>query len=446
MSTTYMLIIILIAVAAMILAITKLKTHAFLALLLVSIILGLAAGFSPSDTVSMVESGFGNILGSVGIIVLVGGIIGTMLQKSGAALVIANTILSVVGEKHAATAMAIAGYITGVPLFCNSGYVVLAPVAKAISIKSRVSMAVIASAMSAGLFTTHCFTPLHPGTLAVANSLGANFGLLLGLGLLVSIPGTIAGVIYGEKVSSKLRVELKDELSEEDIIKTYGKLPGRFHSFSPIILIILLVALKTVADLEAAPFGTGTVKWICDLIGNPSIALIIGMFVSMTLVTGEDRKKISGYINEGIGGSVGMLAIIGAGGSFGAVLQALPLADKISGLTMSPALGVILPFLIAAFFKTVMGATTVVQVLAATITLPMLTSLGLDSEMGRILVGLAIAAGSMVVSHANDAYFWIVSEFSNLDTKQAYKAQTGMTLVVGVVSVIVIYILSFIIL
>ena len=174
--------------------------------------------------------------------------------------------------------------------------------------------------------------------------------------------------------------------------------------------------------------------------------MIIGMFVSMTLVTGEDRKKISGYINEGIGGSVGMLAIIGAGGSFGAVLQALPLADKISGLTMSPALGVILPFLIAAFFKTVMGATTVVQVLAATITLPMLTSLGLDSEMGRILVVLAIAAGSMVVSHANDAYFWIVSEFSNLDTKQAYKAQTGMTLVVGVVSVIVIYILSFIIL
>ena len=150
MSTTYMLIIILIAVAAMILAITKLKTHAFLALLLVSIILGLAAGFSPSDTVSMVESGFGNILGSVGIIVLVGGIIGTMLQKSGAALVIANTILSVVGEKHAATAMAIAGYITGVPLFCNSGYVVLAPVAKAISIKSRVSMAVIASAMNPG--------------------------------------------------------------------------------------------------------------------------------------------------------------------------------------------------------------------------------------------------------------------------------------------------------
>lgn len=446
MSTTYMLIIILIAVAAMIFAITKLKTHAFLALLLVSIVLGLAAGFSPSDTISMVETGFGSILGSVGIIVLTGGIIGTMLQKTGAALVIANTILGAVGEKRSPIVMAIAGYITGVPLFCNSGYVVLAPVAKAISIKSKVSMAVIASAMSAGLFTTHCFVPLHPGTLAVANSLGANFGLLLGIGLLVSIPGTIAGVIYGQKVSSKIDVELKDELNEEEIIKTYGKLPGRLHSFSPIIVIILLVALKTIADLESAPFGTGAVQWFFDLIGNPSIALIIGMFLSMTLVSGEDRKKISQYVNEGIGGSVGMLAIIGAGGSFGQVLQALPLADKISGLTMSPALGVILPFLIAAFFKTVMGATTVVQVLAATITLPMLASLGLDSGMGRILAVLAIAAGSMVVSHANDAYFWIVAQFSGLDTKQAYKAQTGMTLVVGLVSIVVIYLISFILL
>ena len=446
MSTTYMLVIILIAVAAMIFAITKMKTHAFLALLLVSIVLGLAAGFSPSDTISMVETGFGSILGSVGIIVLTGGIIGTMLQKTGAALVIANTILSVVGEKRSPIAMAIAGYITGVPLFCNSGYVVLAPVAKAISIKSKVSMAVIASALSAGLFTTHCFVPLHPGTLAVANSLGANFGLLLGIGLLVSIPGTIAGVIYGQKVSSKIQVDLKEELNEEDIIKTYGKLPGRLHSFSPIIVIILLVALKTVADLESAPFGTGAVQWFFDLIGNPSIALIIGMFLSMTLVSGDDRKKISQYVNEGIGGSVGMLAIIGAGGSFGQVLQALPLADKISGLTMSPALGVILPFLIAAFFKTVMGATTVVQVLAATITLPMLASLGLDSGMGRILAVLAIAAGSMVVSHANDAYFWIVAQFSGLDTKQAYKAQTGMTLVVGLVSIVVIYLISFILL
>ena len=446
MSTTYMITIILIAVVAMIYAITKMKTHAFLALLIVSILLGLVAGFAPTEIIKMVESGFGSILGSVGIIVLTGGIIGTMLQKSGAALVIANTILGWVGEKHSAMAMAIAGYITGVPLFCNSGYVVLAPVAKAISVKSKVSMAVIASAMSAGLFTTHCFVPLHPGTLAIANSFGANFGILLVLGLIVSIPGTIAGVIYGQKVSSKIEIEAKNEVNKEGIVKTYGKLPGKLHSFLPIISIILLVALKTVADLESAPFGTGTVKWIFSLVGNPEVALIIGMFISMTLISGEDKKKVSAYINEGIGSSVGMLAIIGAGGSFGAVLQALPLADKISVLTMNPMLGVFVPFLIAAFFKTVMGATTVVQVLAASITLPMLTSLGLGSEMGCIIAVLAIAAGSMVVSHANDAYFWIVSEFSGLNTSQAYKAQTGMTLVVGFVSILTIYLLSFIIL
>ncbi len=446
MSTTYLFIIIILAVAVMIFAITKLKAHAFLALLLVSLALGLAAGFKPEEVVAMAEKGFGNILGSVGIIVLTGGIIGTMLQKTGAALVIANTILDAVGAKSSATAMAIAGYITGVPLFCNSGYVVLAPVAKAISIKSKISMAVIASALSAGLFTTHCFVPLHPGTLAVANSLQANFGLLLGIGLLISIPGTIAGIIYGNKISSKLHVDFKKDTDKEDIIKNYGKLPGRLHSFSPIILIIIFVALKTTADLEAAPFGTGTIKWIFDLIGNPNIALIVGMFLSMTLVSRENKNKISTYIAEGISSSVGMLAIIGAGGSFGAVLQALPLADKISAISLNPAFGIVLPFIIAVFFKTVMGATTVVQIIAATITLPMLSSLGLDSNMGRILATLAIAAGSMVVSHANDAYFWIVTEFSGMNTKQAYTAQTGMTLVVGLVSIIILYIISLIIL
>ena len=358
------------------------------------------------------------------------------------AFVIANTILNAVGEKHSVLAMAMAGYVTGVPLFCNSGYVVLAPVAKAMSVKSKISMAVIASALSAGLFTTHCFVPLHPGTLAIANTLGANFGLLFGLGLLVSVPGTLAGVFYAQHVSSKTDVKVEGEATEEDIIKKYGKLPGKLHSFSPVLVIIILVALKTVADLEQTPFGEGAVKYFFDLIGNPTIDLIIGMFVSMTLVSKDDRANIGKYIGEGIGSSVGMLALIGAGGSFGQVLQALPLAEKIGQEMLTPALGVIILFLISAFLKTVMGATTVVQALAATMAIPMLASLGLDSEMGKILAVLAIAAGSMVVSHANDAYFWIVTEFSNMTTKQSYKAQTGMTLVVGIVSIIVIYIIS----
>jgi GntP family gluconate:H+ symporter len=444
MSTTYLFVVIILAIIAMIIAITKLKAHPFLALLIVSIALGLATGMNPKEIMTHVESGFGNILGSVGIIVLTGGIIGVMLEKTGAALVIANTILGAVGEKRSVLAMALTGYVAGIPLFCNSGYVVLAPIARPMAKKSNVSLAVMATALSAGLFTTHCFTPLHPGTLAIANGLNANFGVLLGLGLIVAIPGTIAGVIYAKKISSKIDIPPNPEFTEEELIAKYGKLPGKLHSFSPILIIVLLIALQAIASLESAPFGTGAVKFFLDLVGNPSIALIIGMFVSMTLVAKSDRANLTKYIGEGINSSAGMLAIIGAGGSFGAILQELPLAESIGGNFLSPALGVILPFIIAAFFKTAMGATTVVQVLATSMTLPMLDVLGLGSPMGRVLAALAIAAGSMVVSHANDAYFWIVAEFSDMNTKQAYKAQTGMTLAIGLVSIIFIYLLSLI--
>lgn len=446
MSTAYMFTIILVAIVVMILAITKMKAHPFLALLIVAIALGLAAGMSPNEVMGHVEKGFGNILGSIGIIVLTGGIIGVMLEKTGAALVIANTILNAVGEKRSVLAMALAGYVAGVPLFCNSGYVVLAPIARPMAQKSKVSLAVMATALSAGLFTTHCFIPLHPGTLAIANELDASFGVLLGLGLIVAIPGTLAGVVYAKKVSSKIQVDPNPEFTEEELIAKYGRLPGKLHSFSPILIIVILIALKSIAGLEAAPFGNGGLKFFLDLVGHPSIALIIGMFLSMTLVGKSERSNLPKYIGQGVNGSAGMLAIIGAGGSFGAILQALPLAESVSGGFISPALGVIVPFLIAAFFKTAMGATTVVQILAASMTLPMLDSLGLGSPMGRVLAVLAIAAGSMVVSHANDAYFWIVAEFSDMDTKQAYKAQTGMTLVVGLVSIVFIYILSLILL
>ncbi|AYD39528.1 GntP family permease [Clostridium fermenticellae] len=442
MSSAYLFAVIIIAVIVMIVAITKFKVHPFIVLVLVAVGVGIAMGMPVATIMNKVESGFGNILGSIGIIVLAGAIIGVILEKTGAALVMANAILKLVGKKHSVLAIALAGYVTDVPLFCNSGYVVLAPIARAMAEQSGISLAVMATALSAGLFTTHCFIPLHPGTIAMANTIGSNIGILLGLGLIVAIPGTLMGVLYAKKVSCNVDIPANPEYTEEQLIEKYGKLPGVFHSFSSIVLIVVLIVLKSIADIAAAPFGRGAIKYLFDFVGHPDIALILGMFLSMTLIAPSERKNLQQFINKGITNSAGVIAIVGGGGAFGAILQSLPIAKNINGSFINVSLGVFLPFIIAALLKTAMGATTVVQILTATMVLPMLPSLGMTSDISKTLVVLAIAAGSMTVSHANDAYFWIVSEFSDMDTRQAYKCQTGMTLAVGIVSIIFIYILS----
>jgi GntP family gluconate:H+ symporter len=442
MSGMYLTIVILLAVVIMILAITKFKIHPFIVLILVAVGVGIAFGMPVNTIMTKVESGFGSILGSIGIIVFSGAIIGIILEQTGAALVIANTILKAVGKKHSVLAIALAGYVTDIPLFCNSGYVVLAPISRALAEQSDISLAVMATALSAGLFTTHCFVLLHPGTIAMANTLGAGMGPLLILGLITAIPGTLVGVVYAKKIASKVDIPANPEYTVDQLIEKYGKLPGTFHSFSPILLIVALIVLKSVADMASAPFGTGVLKYIIDFLGNPDISLILGMFLSMTLVAPSERKSIGKYVNKGITNSAGVIAIVGGGGAFGAILQALPIAKNLSGSFVNASLGIFLPFIIAALLKTAMGATTVVQTLTATMVLPMLSSLGMTSDISKVLVVLAIAAGSMTVSHANDAYFWIVSEFSDMDTKQAYKCQTGMTLVTGIVSILFIYVLS----
>lgn len=443
MSGVTLAVIILVAVIIMVLAITKFKIHPFLVLVLVAVGVGIACGMPVSSIITKVESGFGSIIGSIGIIVFAGAIIGVILEKTGAALVIANSILKAVGKKHSVLAIALAGYVTDIPLFCNSGYVVLAPISRALAEQSNVSLAVMATALSAGLFTTHCFVPLHPGTIAMANTLGAGMGPLLILGLVTAIPGTLAGVLYAKKVASKVDIPANPEYTVEQLTAKYGKLPGTFHSYSPILLIIALIVLKSIADMASAPFGKGAVKYIADFLGSPDISLILGMFLAMTLVVPSERKNIGKYVNKGILDSANVVAIVGGGGAFGAILQSLPIAKDLSGtFLMNASLGVFLPFIIAALLKTAMGATTVVQILTATMVLPMLPTLGLTSDISKVLVVLAIAAGSMTVSHANDAYFWIVTQFSDMDTKQGYKCQTGSTLVTGIVSIMFIYILS----
>ncbi|MBQ9527305.1 MAG: GntP family permease [Fretibacterium sp.] len=442
MSGLYMGAVIVVAVLAMIIAISKFKQHPFLVMIVVSILVGLACGMPMADVIKTVKDGFGGILASIGIVIVAGTIIGTILEKTGAALVMANTILGVVGKSRSVLTMGLTGYITGIPVFCDSGFVILSPISRALAARSNVSLAVMGTALSAGLYATHCLVPPTPGPIAMAGTLNADLGLVILVGLGVSIPATIAGIIYASTVAKRYDIPANPEFTVEELTQKYGKLPGVGHSFSPILLPIVLIACKSIADFPSHPLGTGAVKAFVSFIGDPVIALILGVFLAMTLIPASEKGSTFKWMSDGVLNSASILVITAAGGSFGAILKTLPLADALSSALLSLSIGVFLPFIIAAILKTAMGASTVAMIVTSAMVAPLMPSLGFTSELAKALVIMAIGAGSMTVSHANDSYFWVVSQFSDMPTNVAYKCQTGVTLVQGIVTVCVVYLLS----
>lgn len=442
MSAIFMFAVIVLAVVAMVIAISKFNQHPFLVLVVVAVVVGLVCGIPTEDVISTVKSGFGNILASIGIVILAGTIIGTILEKTGAALTMANSILKVVGKDKSVLTMGLTGYVTGIPVFCDSGFVILSPISRALASQSNVSLAVMATALSGGLYATHCLVPPTPGPIAMAGTLEADLGLTILVGLLISIPVTLVAILYAKKVASKIDIPANPEYTVEELQLKYGKLPGTLHSFSPILLPIILIALKSIGDFPSAPFGSGPVKMIVSFVGNPVIALILGVFLAMTLVPKSEKENTLKWITEGVTNSAGILAITGAGGSFGAILQQLPIADALSGSMLGLGIGVVLPFVIAALLKTAMGASTVAMITTSAMIAPMMGALGFTSPIAKVLVIMAIGAGSMTVSHANDSYFWVVSQFSDMDTKAAYKCQTGVTAVMGVTTLVIVFLLS----
>lgn len=441
MSPFFLFAVIILAVVAMVIAISKFNVHPFIVLVVVAVAVGLVCGLDTVTVVNTVKSGFGEILASIGIVILCGTIIGTILEKTGAALTMANTILKVVGKKRSVVTMGAMGYVTGIPVFCDSGFVVLAPISRALAAQSNTSLAVMATALSGGLYATHCLVPPTPGPIAMAGTLEADLGLTILVGLLLSIPAVAVVILYASKISSKIDIPANPEYTIEELTAKYGKLPGALHSFSPILLPIVLIGISSIASLPALPFGDGAVYAFLNFIGNPVIALMLGVFLSMTLIPASERGNTLKWVTQGVTDSAAIMAITGAGGSFGAILKLLPIADATQGL-LATGLGVLVPFTIAMILKLAMGASTVAMITTASMVAPMLENMGLTSPLGRVFVVMAIGAGSMVASHANDSYFWVVSQFSDMKTGEAYRCQTGMTAVMGVTVVVILYVLS----
>ena len=437
-----LLLIFFLAIAFIILMTAKVKMNAFLVLLLASFGVGILSGMEPVSVIKTITGGFGGILGYIGIVIIAGTIIGTMLEKSRATLTMANTVLSLIGKSKSALAMSITGAVVSISVFCDSGFVILSSLNKTLAKKTKLSMTTMAVALSSGLYATHTFVPPTPGPIAAAGNLQADIGIVIIFGLVISVPAVLAGYLWATRICSKYYVE--PDISLEPGEDTAG-LPGAFKAFAPIIVPILLITLKSIADFPWHPFGDGRIKLFFDFFGDPTVALLLGVLLAFRLIPRFSEEYINGWVGEGLRNAAAIIMITGAGGAFGAILKATAIGDFLSASLAQYQLGIVLPFIIAAALKTAQGSSTVALITTSALVSPMLNELGLASDSARALTVISIGAGAMIMSHANDSYFWVVSQFSGLDTTTAYKTHSMATLIQGLTAMVFIFLLSLVV-
>lgn len=448
------LILTLLAVIAFIvLATTKFKLHPFLALLIAAFVAAFAYGLPADSIAKTITTGFGGILGYIGLVIVLGTIIGVILEKSGAAITMADTVIKLLGERFPTLTMSIIGYIVSIPVFCDSGFVILNSLKESLAKRLATSSVAMSVALATGLYATHTFVPPTPGPIAAAGNLGleSQLGLVIAIGLFVAAVAAIAGMLWANRFQ-KVEADIVDaqESSKQDwqaLKASYGTLPTASQAFAPIFIPILLICLGSIAKFPSFPVGKGMLFEVLTFLGQPLTALLIGLLLSVRLLKSTDKVAEFGErISQGITSAAPILLITGAGGAFGAVLKATPLGDYLGTTLSALGVGIFMPFIVAAALKSAQGSSTVALVTTSALVAPLLGQLGLDSEMGRALTVMAIGAGAMTVSHANDSFFWVVSQFSRMSVGLAYRAQTMATLVQGVTAMAVVYVLSLILL
>ena len=447
------------AIVIMIIMISKLRIHPFISIMLVSLGLGLIAGIPLVDhkleggavqhgLATVIGQGFSGTFTSIGIVIILGAMIGTVLEKTGGALKLADMMIRLVGKDNPVLAVQLMGWVVSIPVFCDSGFVILDPIRKALVRRTAASAVAMTFALSSGLFISHVFIPPTPGPIAAASTLGIGDYLLqvIGLGILCSIFPLIAGYFYARWIGT--RVQSKDEVHPEevakvynDLIASYGKLPSAFSTLAPIIVPILLMALSSVAAMAGM---TGSGAEVIRFLGTPIIALAVGMaFATLQLFSVDRSEEFYAICNDSLMTVGPILFITAAGGVLGKVIATSDMVNYISHhADIFRDMGIFFPFLLAAILKTAQGSSTVALITTAGIVAPILPILGYNTPIEVTLVCMAIGAGAMTVSHANDSYFWVVSEFSGLTPDQGYRVQTMGTLVLGIAAIAEIALLS----
>ncbi len=438
MSAATIAILVLTAIVLIILLTTVAKLNAFISLFLVSLFLSVVA-LPGKDIITIMKDGFGSTMGSIGFLIIFGAIIAIVLDRSGGAVSIATAILKKTGTRNAAPALALTGFITGFPIFCDSGFIIMSGLAKTFSSRSKVALSFLAITLATSLYSVHCLIPTHPGSLAAAGIIGVNLGTLILWGFLFAIPATMVAYYFTKWRTRKDTIIAEENDAKHDLAKDI-KLPPVSIALLPVVLPLALISLASF--LKVINLSTNVFFDFIAFIGQPVMALFIGALLSLLLLKDRKIKTINAVLETAIEKAGPILIITAAGGMFGLVIKETGVGTYFGEVLMETGLGLAVPFLIAVILKTAQGSSTVAVITAASFVVPMLPMLGLDSENGKLLTMIALSAGSMMVSHPNDSYFWVVNRFSGISINTSLKVYTPATFIMGGTVFICAYITS----
>lgn len=431
----------IVSVALLILMISKLKVHAFLSLLAVSLFFGICAGIPLAELPGIISGGFGSTMSSIGIVIVCGVVVGTFLEYTGGAQRIADAILKLIGIKRATYAASVTGAFVSIPVFCDSGFVILNPIIKGLSRRGKLSYASLIVALMAGLLCTHSFVPPTPGPVAAAALYGAEIGQVMFYGLIVSVPVVIVCSVWANSRFVRgafphiAEENALDAQQEADFKKVVAHAPSTFMSFLPIVFPILIIILRSF-------FGAAEgnlFQRVLDLVGTPWVALLIGTGISFLLPTRLNETVTNEWVSKSLSSAAEIMCITGAAGGFAKVLQATPIGDTLTGLALSTGLpAVFLPYLMAALLNIAQGSATVALTTVGGILAPMLPALGLHP----VVATLATAAGSLSFCHTNSSYFWCVTKLGGLKLNESFRLVTLTSVIMGATAMVIICILN----
>ncbi|MDT5066505.1 MAG: gluconate:H+ symporter, GntP family [Mycobacterium sp.] len=466
-STPGLLVLCGFAIAILLIAIIKVKLEPFIALLLTGLGLALAAGLPVKDIVgtaiksgdSILETGFGSILGHIAVIIGLGTVLGAILERSGGADVLMTKLLGIFGERGAPVAMGLLGLIFGIPVFFDIGIFVLAPLVYVAAKRGGKSLVLYAMPMVAGLSMTHAFLPPHPGPVALGGLLEISLGWLILMGFVCGIPGFIAaGILWGTYIGKRMMVEVPPEFVVEEDENSDGRSSTRGGVGTvnetaaevdrvvktnppPVRLIAAIIAIPLVLILGAT-FGTqlldaGRLLSVLTFLGTPAVALLIAVLVAFYVLgvrRGASVQELSVLTGESLRPVGMLLLVVGAGAFFGKVISATGIGTALAHTMSAAGLPVIvLAYVISCGLRIAQGSATVAIVTTGGIVAPLVHE-GHYSQMAVALIAMAIAAGSIILSHVNDGGFWIISKFFNMSVKQTLQTWTVLETVLSVVS------------
>ena len=439
MSTAAISSLVVISITCIILLTSKWKLNAFISLFLVSLFLAMAV-LPGKDVITIMNNAFGSTMASTGFLIIEGAIIAIILDKTGAAITLARYILSKTGEKKGAVALGITGFIAGMTIFCDSGFIILSGLAKSFSARTKTAMPFIAGVLACSLYSVHCLIPTHPGALAAAGILNANIGNLILLGILFAIPGFLVSYFWIKSMTKNKNYPpaQEHEIPLQEVETIY---PPVFWSFMPIVIPLLLIATGSLLNIVKS--GPGNVFFrILEFTGQPVISLLVGVAFALFLLHNKKMETINEVFETAIEKAGPILIITAAGGMFGMIIKETGVGTSAGMALSTTGLRLVIPFGIALILKTAQGSSTVAIITAASIVAPMLPSLGLASETGKLYTMLAMGAGSMMVSHANDSYFWVVTKFSDIHANITLRVFSTATAVMGVTVFVCVWIAS----